>query len=195
MKNNATEEQSNAILKALDEAIENGPWDDSSFLRVIGKNLQQIRDKFAKEIDSVKNEHAVSRPGFGDGESTRSGQQEVFVSLYTSTGGAMQGWEKVIANLPRQVISRPIYTDEADIINLIKSKDNKNNEGYVAIYINQVDILPSPPDKIPKDRFGKPLISIKNNAISLANITRFVHSSGTYQLDNGRLVKKKSDED
>ena len=194
MKKNVSEEQSNAILKALDEAIENGPWQDSSFLRVIGKNLQQIRDKFANEMDLVKQEKD-KKANLEANPAARTGQQEVFVSLYTSNGAVIQNWERVIANLPQQIISRPIYADEADITNLIRSKENRNNEGYVAIYIQQSDILPLPPDKIPKDRFEKPLITIKNKAITLANISRFVHSSGVYTLENGRLVKKSSAED
>ena len=58
MKDDITEEQANAILEALDKALKEGPWEDSSFLRVIGKNLQKIRDNFANEIAAVKEERA-----------------------------------------------------------------------------------------------------------------------------------------
>ena len=190
MKDDLTEEQANAILKALDKALTTGPWEDSNFLRVIGKNLKQIRDNFANEIAVVKEEKANALISLVQGVSKRSDQQEVYVSLYTTGGGVLQAWERVIANLPRQVISRPVYADEGDVRQLIKSKENKINEAYVAIYINQSDMLNPSADKIPKDRFGKPLLMLKDKAVNLININRFVHSSGVYTLMKGRLVKK-----
>ena len=50
MKDELSEQQTDAILKALDDAIEHGPWDKSNFLRVIGKNLREIRDGFANQL-------------------------------------------------------------------------------------------------------------------------------------------------
>ena len=121
-------------------------------------------------------------------------QQEVYVSLYTTGGSVLQTWERVIANLPRQIISRPVYANEEDLQRVIKSKENPVNEAFVAIYINQSDILSVAADKIPLDRFGKPLMMLKDKAINLLNISRFVHSSGVYTLQKGRLVKKLSTE-
>ena len=194
MKDDITEEQSNAILKALDEAIANGPWEDSNFLRVIGKNLRQIRENFVNEVYSDQTGKSKVESKLVDRASLHTGQQEVFVSLYTTGGGILQNWERVIANLPRQVVSRPVYAEEINVKNLIKAKENKINEGYVAIFINQSDILTVPSDKIALDRFGKPLMTLKDKAITLANISRFVHSSGIYNVLKGRLVKKSSNE-
>jgi intracellular multiplication protein IcmQ len=72
----------------------------------------------------------------------------------------------------------------------IKSKQNRFNEAYVAIYVNQTDILTVDSDKIPLDKFGKPLLSLKNRSLCLDNITRFVHLSGVYHYRKGRLVKE-----
>ena len=49
MKNELTDQQIAAILKVLDEAIEQGPWDASNFLKVIGKNLREARDQFSNQ--------------------------------------------------------------------------------------------------------------------------------------------------
>ena len=195
MKETITEEQSKAVLKALDEAIDNGPWEDSNFLRVIGKNLRQIRDKYASEMHVGKESSANEGINKGATGGLFGGKQEVYVSLYTTNGSLLPSWERVIANLPRQIISRPIYATEQDVQSLIKHKENKINEGYVAIYINQSDILTVPADKVAMDKFEKPLITIKNNAITLTNITRFVHSTGVYTLQKGRLVKNASDDE
>lgn len=189
MKDRLTELQTHAILKALDEALASGPWDESNFLRVIGKNIQEIRDNLASEMEkhSVKTERFSSQK---DGQLvTRSGQKEVYIALYSSDGAHLQSWERILTNLPRQIISRPIYADEEHVKTLIKSKENKLNEAYVAIFINESDILALSSDKISKDKFGKPLMALKDRALNMENIVRFVHLSGVYSYSKGHLVK------
>ena len=44
-------------------------------------------------------------------------------------------------------------------------------------------------DKTPVDKLGKPLLTLKDKSLSLDNINRFVHITGTYQYGQGRLVK------
>lgn len=186
MKDKLNDNQVEAILKALDEAIETGPWEESNFLRVIGKNLRQIRENF---VALVNNQGPTAKLSASLSKEARTGHQEVFISLYSSEGNNLQSWERILANLPRQMISRPIYDNEEGVQQLIKSKENKINEAYVVAYINQSDILMMAADKIPLDKFGKPLLSLKDRSLLLDNIIRFVHFSGTYHYAKGRLVK------
>ena len=194
MKDQISETQTNAILKALDDALANGPWDESNFLRVIGKNIQEIRDNLANEIE--KNSKGSTR--FSSKQDAyqpeRSGQREVYIALYSSDGVHMQSWERILVNLPRQIISRPIYSDEEHVKTLIKSKENKLNEAYVVIYVNESDVLTVSPDKIPLDKFGKPLMALKDRSLNMENIIRFVHLSGVYSYSKGHLVKNTSPE-
>lgn len=193
MKEKLTENQAKAILKALDDAIQQGPWDESNFLRVIGKNLREIRKKFSEQINEL------SIPAGKDIFQTspaalKAGEQEVFIGLYSNEGNNLQAWERILSNLSRQVVSRPIYANEKDIIYFIKEKENKVNEAYVVARINQEDILELPVDKIPRDKFGKPLILLKDRALLLENIVRFTHLSTHYDYLKGRLIKKSSPE-
>ena len=112
---------------------------------------------------------------------------------FVSKSGAYrpEKWERIVNNLPKQIISRPIYADEENANQLIRSKENKLNEAYVAIYINQSDIIPMG-DKTPTDRLGKPLLTLKDKSLSLNNINRFVHVSGVYQYLAGKLIKESS---
>ena len=98
-------------------------------------------------------------------------------------------------NLPKQIISRPIYANEEDIKALIRTKVNKVNEAYVSIYIHQSDILFLSPDKTPLDKLEKPLLTLKNKSISLENINLFVHGSSTYHYRQGRLVENHASEE
>lgn len=123
MKEDYAEEHNEAILKALDYAIQNGPWDKSNFLRSIGNRLIGIRDNFAKKISARSQAQIRADTHLANRLALRSGQQEVFVSLYSSDGSNLQSWERIIANLPRQMISRPIYANEEQVQALIKSKE------------------------------------------------------------------------
>ncbi len=119
----------------------------------------------------------------------RSGQQEIYISLYSSDGTNLQSWERILANLPRQTISRPIYGKEDEIKAILRTKENKNNEAYVAVYINHNDILPISPDKTATDKLGKKLLTLKDKTIQIENITRFVHITGMYRFTHGKLTK------
>lgn len=189
MKEQLSDEQNEAILKALNDAIETGPWEKSNFLKAIGKHIIEIRDNFLKQLGASSQAQLKAESHLANRIALRSGQQEVYVSVYSSNGINIQTWDRIVANLPRQMISRPIYADEEDVKAIIKIKENKQNEAYVAIYINQSDILPLSPDKSSVDKLGKVLLSLKDKTLYLDNISRFVHISGIYQYVNGHLIK------
>lgn len=191
MKDKLTEQQTRDILKALDDAIEQGPWEESNFLRVIGKNLREIRDNYARHLAGGDQEKYHMESSLAKQAALRSGQQEVFIALYSSEGSNLQSWERILSNLPGQIISRHVYAMEDDIISFIKSRENKINEAYVGIFISKNDILTPAPDKVPHDKFGKPLISLKDRALNLENISHFVYLFEKYNYVKGRLVKNK----
>ena len=189
MKDELSKEQTEAILKALDDAIADGPWEKSNFLRVIGKKLNDIREKFVSQLHTPGSDKEKLVSDASKLLALHSNHQEIFISVYSTDGTNIRSWEKILLNLPKQMVYRSIYTAEDDVIELIKTKPNKNNEAYVSIYINPNDILVRSQDKTPLDKLGKPMLSLKDNSISLDNINQFVHASGTYRLFHGQLVK------
>lgn len=189
MKDELSKEQINSIKRALEDAIEQGPWAASSFLTAIGKKLQDLRDEFLAQVNSPTEDKMKESSLLATKMALRNGQQEIFIALYSFDGTNIQTWERILANLPKQMLSRPIYAKEEDAIALIRSKENKNNEAYVSIFINQGDILVLPSDKIPMDKLGKPLLTLKDKSLSTDNINRFVHESGVYTYSHGRCIK------
>jgi intracellular multiplication protein IcmQ len=177
------------VLKALDKVIEGHTWDESNFLKVLGKKLRTVREEFAEKANSFGQDKSKITSHLANRVALRSGQQEIFIALYSSDGGNIQSWERIVSNLPRQIVSRPIYVDENDLKAVIKTKENRVNEAYVACYVNQADILEMPIDKAPVDKLGKPLLTLKDKSVSLDNMNCFVHSSGVYRYVHGRLVK------
>lgn len=178
------------ILTAVETTIEQGDWEANNYLRLVGQKLQTIREQYREALPRDNEDKSFATANLIQRVAMRSGQQEVFVSLYSSDGSVLGNWERILSNLPRQIISRPIYTNEEDIKAFIKSKENPKNEAYVALFVNQSDILQLSQEKIPHDKFGKPLLSLKDNAIDLNNLTRMIHMDAIYTISEGRIVKK-----
>ena len=189
MNDELSKQEAEDVLKALDDAINKGPWDKSTFLKAIGKKLQEIRYDFASKMNdtgakSLTASHLAKRVAL------RAGQQEVFVSLFCSEGQHIRNWERIVNNLKHQVISRPVYASEEDVKALLRTKENINREAYVGVYINKNELLHPPPDRIPKDKLGNEILTFKDNAFNLDNITNFYHASGVYTFEDGRLVRQ-----
>lgn len=187
-----TKQQVDAVLQALNKAIEQGPWDESNFLRVIGRNLHDIRDGFIKKSAAEEQTNQGGAPYSAKQMALRRGQRKVYVALYSSDGTNFGAWERIIANLPHQMISRPIYANEEDVKDIIKSKPNKINEAYVTIYVSPQDILSLPDDKMPIDKLGKQMLTLKDKTLLLDSLDCFVHQSGVYRYTQGRLIKDSS---
>ena len=157
-------------LQALDDALAAGPWTETSFIIIVGKKLRVLRDHLAHRAHLT------------------ASHKLVYISLYSLEGANIASWERIIANLQRQIVSRPVYTNEEDAQNIIKTKEKKINEAYVSFYVTEVDVLELPADKIPLDKLGKPMLVLKDNAINLENIEYFFHLSGKYRYSRGQLT-------
>lgn len=180
------------LLDALDRAIAGGSWDETNFILLIGKKLRAMRDDLSAQLKIAQEDPTSSAAFLSHQRAMQSTLKEVYIGLYSVEGVNLQSWEQIIANLRRQMVSRPVYAKEDDIIAIIKTKEKKINEAYVSIFVNEADILLVSADKAPIDKLGKPMLVLKDNAINLDNINLFVHLSGKYRYSRGRLVKTNS---
>jgi intracellular multiplication protein IcmQ len=176
------------ILKALDEAIQQGPWTYNLFFRGIGKKLEDAREHFKHDL-SLDKEALEAQASNIASEISRE-FVEVYISLYQAQGAELAKWLAVINSLIAHNISRPIYKNEADVQAVLRTKLNRQNDAYVVAQVRLANLMPLPKDKPPVDRMGHPLLLLRENAIQLENIIRFVHVSGVYYLRNGALVKQ-----
>ena len=189
MKNDLSKQQLDTILKALNDMVDEGPWDSSQFLHEVGKKIANIRDLFLAPIKSYASAE-LKNQSIGRADHLVDDQnQEVYISLYSADGMNFASWERILSNLPKQMISRSIYADENDIKAAIAMKDNKTNEAYVSLCVNKSSILTIDSNKQLVDKLGKPLLTLKDRIITLDSLGRFVHSTGEYLFKNGRLVK------
>lgn len=176
-------------LQALDDALAAGPWTETSFIIIVSKKLRALRDDLAAKIDKFEAGETGTPEYLAHRAHLSTSHKLVYISLYSLEGANITSWERIIANLQRQIVSRPVYTNEEDAQNIIKTKDKKINEAYVSFYVNEADILALNADKVPLDKLGKPMLVLRDKAINLENIEYFFHLSGKYRYSRGQLTK------
>lgn len=186
--NDISPEKLKEIASALDKVVDELPWSQTVFLKALGKKFEKIRDEFKENIGQG---HASQAQIKKDQErfALKENQMEIFVSIYCSQGGEISQWDPVISNLIKQSVSRPAYSTEKAIREMIRSKTNQTNEAYVSVFIDKGDILESPPDRVPRDKCGNILITLKERAIKKENIRKFYHKSGVYLYNPGSLAR------
>jgi len=177
------------FLAALDKAIASGSWNETNFVLIIGKKLKEMRDNLEEDIKKTEANSDISSDQLAKNLAMQNSLKEVFISLYSIEGAKLSSWEQIIVNLRRQMVSRPVYASEEEVVAFIKTKEKKINEGYVSIFVKEDDILQIQSDKIQVDRLGQPMLVLKDNAVSLDYINYFVHLTGKYKYSRGRLLK------
>lgn len=183
-------EQKLAIYNELDKAVKEGPWENSTILRAIGKVLRQFHFRFKEDLGISNHNKPVIEDHIANRIAMRQGQIEVFISLYSSDGDNIKKWAKQLLSISRAIVTRPIYRSERDIRALIRSKTNKKNEAYVAVYIDATEIITPQADRMPTDKLGHELMILRDKAIKAENITRFIHLSGEYLYKDEQLVRQ-----
>ena len=117
--------------------------------------------------------------------------QKIFIYLYTSDGKKMDSWQRVIANLDKQYISRPIYVDETDAQHAVFHAPITFNAGYVAVWVDKNGInWVSDEDQL-KDKYGHTLLSLKDKAVQLDKIDYFWNNFVEYHWVKDKLIFSK----
>lgn len=182
------------VLKALDEAIKEGPWDSGLFFKATEKKLKEMRRRFVQQFNLKNIAEAGETQAISGAETEQkaklpAGYVEVYISIYLSDGANINKWQTLLSNISAHTVTRPVYRNEPDVRSLIRSKHNKLNEAYVIAHIKEADILPPPDDKPLRDRNERELLVLREGAVQVGNIIEFVHISGIYRFTKGQLVR------
>lgn len=179
-------EQAKTIQDALHRLVNSTHFSNSSFLKLIHQQIKLLSDEFDTTMQEVyfskveKTEHM---------QKNNTGKELVYISIYCSDGQNLSAWQRVIENLAKQYISRPIYLHEPDVQQAVKGKLQLMNEGYVAIYVDSKAIQTTDdPLLTMKDKWGHSLLSLKDKAIDLKNFEFFWHNSKQYLLSSQGLI-------
>lgn len=175
------------LIRLLDELMESAHWEESLLLRVTAKDFKALRARANNLLEqSLVLSEKTGEAGFS--QVSRDQQVLVYICMYQTEGGSLRKWEEALKSLASNSIGRPAYRNEKDAIQSVRERGNLPQEGYVAVYVNQPDIM-SGPKYAAQDRFGNELLTLKQYAVSARHIDKFVHSNqSVYRFDHGKLL-------
>lgn len=173
------------LIKLLDNLLSGDAWEKSLLLKATHKRIEALRSSAQELLDSATT--VVEE----ETEDTKLavGQKVVYISLYQAHGNNMTQWQSAIKSIVEHAVSRPVYSREEDIVALIRSKEHPECEAYIVVNVKEDDVIPPYLGKAVQDRFGHELLTLRQGAIALQNITEFVHEQ-RYLCKNGRLSVK-----
>lgn len=181
------EESLRQLIKILKNLLTEGDWEASLLLKSAHKKIDTLYER----AESLLNEFSQG-PIAQTEEDIRKEKQgyiRVFVSLYQSDYNNLNKWQMTLNSIAEYSVSRPIYRNEEDVQEIIRSKQTFN-EAYAAVFIKESDIIPPYAGKNAVDKFGHELLTVRQGAIITENISEFVHLGRHYLFRNGRLLLK-----
>ncbi len=178
------------LIQILDDVLAEGVWTGSLFLEASGKKIYELRERLVNDFKLEEDMSAELEHANVLGALSAVDSFPVYIALYQSTGLDIKKWETLLNSIGSFSSGRPIYKSEEDIQSFIRSKENAQNDGYAVVYIQAKDVVTLPANKQLFDRNGKELLMVKEGALQPQKLTRFVHTTGQYQLKDGKLLKE-----
>jgi intracellular multiplication protein IcmQ len=173
-------------LAEIESILHEYDWEASFILKTCKKKLQELAVQLAsyvREFEAASEDQADSKASQWDG------YIPVYITLYTSNGDDLNNWLSLLRGIRESSSGRPIYRQEMDARASVDGKSVLSNEGYVKLYVSEEDIVKMPPAKIPQDRRGVALLTLRQKAIEAAKIVKFIHGNQSiYDYKNGVLT-------
>ncbi len=179
-----------AIIKAVDEILAQGDWDESLFIRNCLRPLKEIREQAENIIKTERANASVKRPSFITSHK-QVAYEKVYIVLFQSRGYELKQWELQLRSIESHLVGRPVYRKEAEAQTAIRLKNAPDQEAYIEVDIDEKKIQS---DLTREDRFGHALISLAHNAVNPAHILSFVHAGKRYDFLDGKLKEQREEE-
>lgn len=171
------------FLEYLHGCVQEWPKGSSLFLDLVGEKLRLMETQLIDEITPQlpKSDAETKRQ---DAEASK--QNEVYVALYQFDGHNLDKWAQILNTISFQGVSRPIYAKEEEVCSMIRGKEKREKEAYAVVKVPDGTIIPGTTSQ---DKQGYPLLHLKQGTLQSKLIFKFVHVSGQYLWQNGKLIK------
>lgn len=151
---------------------------------VIRTQLQTLLKKVENEITSPQSSLECA---LNEQSSLNKDEMLIYVYLFNTKGSILKTWQNLLlpSALMDHSVNRPIYVDEEHVAAMFRSKQNKEQYAYVEMVVKKKDIISSPQDKdVLRDNHGFSLARLKQGALRLENIRKFVHNGLAYSISD-----------
>jgi len=154
--------------------LQDDDWESSLLLRTTKKHLVALRDEAKQIVDKLSGGTDL-KANFQVSSSLKKDHIKIYISLYQSEGSNIKAWQRMLKSLANYSISRPVYNDEEQVREIIRSKPERQRHAYAIVAIPQDGIIHL--EKPTVDKFNHELLTLKEGAVQLQNIIEFVHAN------------------
>jgi len=182
------EDEVKKFYEYYNQILANEGWDKAPFLKIMHAKLLKLKLEL-DELVGFDSQLELERRGETSPQPISDGFIKLFIYLYTTEGKKVEAWQRLLANLDKQYISRPIYRHEADAQYAVFNAPVVHNAGYVAVWVEKKFLLE--PEVGPQDKFGHELLMLKDRAVDLTKIDYFWTNTSQYQWKLGKLIFSK----
>jgi len=155
---------------------------------VVNTQLQAAVEKFDKAVgigEEKGEEAAKAEAGLAEDETL------VYVYLFNAHGMALRTWQNLL--LPsaffEHSVNRPIYADKEHVEAVLRAKPNKDRHAYVEVVIKKDDIFQTTGGQDLQDKYGHPLLRLRQGALKPKNAQYFFHKDTKYKISkDGQIV-------
>lgn len=179
------EDELKKFQETYNELLANEGWEKVPFLKIMHAKLLKLKLELDDLMGLTPETPSLQDHQSPQAELSSDNLLKLYIYLYTTEGKRLEAWQRLLANLDKQYISRPIYRNEVDAQYAVFNAPVMHNAGYVAVWVDKKFLLEA--ENGPRDKFGHELLMLKDRAIDLAKIEYFWTNSSQYQWKLGKL--------
>lgn len=153
------------------------------FIRDRLNSLKSQIDQNLAKMEEVKKEERREEPG--------PDETFVYVYLFNAQGLNLKSWQPMLSQrvFYEYSINRPIYAEKSQMEAYLRTKTNKNQNGFLTFIIKKADILPQVEPA--RDTINNPLIKVKEGSLKMENFLVLTTNNADYVLSaEGEIIKK-----
>ncbi len=185
------EKMAREIIDMITRLEQAGAWDDSPFLQNLIKPYRQMREELTQLLQqSALDSEVTDKPVVA-----KAGYRLIYVSLYQSQGRDLEKWLRMLKTLFAYTLSRPVYTQEAPIQEIMRAKVGQSTYAYAIGQVKEEDVLSTAEGERRKDQFGNELLVLAKDAVCFENLIEFVHLKKRYNITKKVLKLKEIETD
>lgn len=173
------------VIDILDKLLEKGDWQASLFLRTAEKDLKALREQ---GLNLLTEEEQTEQTVNHHQHLLDNNKLKVFILLYQVRNQPQRQWQQAVNALVGHAISRPIYSDEPSVNEVLRAKKDKRTYAYATVYVDKEDVLEPLSGNPKQDAAGHPLLTLREDAVKLENIVEFIYQERRYQCIEGKIM-------
>lgn len=173
------------MISAFDRVIAAGHWEASAFLRNTLRPLKKMREEawqLREQLLGNNQNTVIQRPQLAPG------MVKVYIAIFQNKAHNAQDWEPQLRSLPQYILGRPIYRDEAAVIQSLRNKLVQTSDAYVCVGIPESAIQTHEFHPSQQDKQGNLLLQLMPGAVRSEYILEFVYQEKRYYFVDGKLI-------